>query len=37
MSELYTKLISNVIFPLQERLKDHNTVGTNAMVTSRAH
>ena len=26
MSELYTKLISNVIFPLQERLKDHNTV-----------
>lgn len=26
MSDLYTKLVSNVIFPLQERLKHHNTV-----------
>lgn len=26
MSELYTRLVSNVIFPLQERLKNHNTV-----------
>lgn len=26
MSELYTKLVSNVIFPLQERLKHHDTV-----------
>ena len=26
MSALYTKLISNVIFPLQERLKHHDTV-----------
>ena len=29
MSELYTKLISNVIFPLQERLKDHNTAAVH--------
>lgn len=26
MSDLYTKLVSNVILPLQERLKHHNTV-----------
>ena len=26
MSDLYTKLVSNVIFPVQERLKHHNTV-----------
>ena len=26
MSELYTKLVSNLIFPLQERLKHHDTV-----------
>ncbi len=26
MSEFYTKLVSNVIFPLQERLKHHDTV-----------
>lgn len=29
MSELYTKLVSNVIFPLQERLKHHDTVAVH--------
>ena len=29
MSELYTKLVSNVIFPLQERLKHHSTVAVH--------
>lgn len=29
MSELYTKLVSNVIFPLQERLKNHSTVAVH--------
>lgn len=29
MSGLYTKLVSNVIFPLQERLKHHDTVAVH--------
>jgi phenylacetate-CoA ligase len=35
MSELYTRLIANVVFPLQERLKHHDTVRVRRQMEAR--